>query len=207
MSEQEYSYFSDLSAGLTALSEWERLPDIGLYMDQVVTYLERELDFLPSGTRGKIATPSMINNYAKANLIPRTSGKKYSREHIALLLAAFTLKRVLSVQDMAVLMEGLGGTESTRNFYVQFRDIMEHSVREMSANLKRKGSDKPDGTPEPVPAEMMKALALRLAVDASLRSFTAELLLNGAESLDRQSRDQDIPAQKKKGGRKAREKG
>jgi len=81
--------------------EWDALPDLGLYMDQVINYLERQIGFaFPPNKEGAI-TSSMINNYVKAHIIPRARSKKYSQEHIALLLAAFVLKKALTTQDMA----------------------------------------------------------------------------------------------------------
>ncbi|HOD59038.1 MAG TPA: DUF1836 domain-containing protein, partial [Rectinema sp.] len=90
--------------------EWDALPDIGLYMDQVINYLERQIGSLfPPNKEGAI-TSSMINNYVKAHIIPRAQSKKYSQEHIALLLAAFVLKKALTTQDMSVLLTK--GTDS-----------------------------------------------------------------------------------------------
>ena len=63
---------------------WEQIPDLGLYMDQVVTFISRAYEPLyGAGLRGSLS-PSMINNYVKSKLIPRPAGKKYSREQIAL---------------------------------------------------------------------------------------------------------------------------
>lgn len=54
------------------LPEWERLPDFGLYMDQLVTFVGRSFP----GISGRLdLTPSMINNYVKAGLIEKPSGK------------------------------------------------------------------------------------------------------------------------------------
>ena len=76
------------------LPQWETLPDIGLYMDQVITLMERTFaPFLP----GAEITKSMVNNYVKVELIPRPIGKKYDREHLALLLVIGVLKQALSM--------------------------------------------------------------------------------------------------------------
>ena len=65
------------------LPQWELLPDIGLYMDQVITLMDRT--FSPALPKGEM-TKSMVNNYVKVGLIPRPVGKKYDREHLAMLL-------------------------------------------------------------------------------------------------------------------------
>ena len=83
------------------LPAWETLPDIGLYMDQVVTLTERAL---PLGG----ITKAMVNNYVKTGLLPRPSGKKYDREHLALLLEIAVLKQAMSMEDIATLLSWLG---------------------------------------------------------------------------------------------------
>ncbi|MCX7026123.1 MAG: DUF1836 domain-containing protein [Spirochaetes bacterium] len=181
MSEAESTKESRPYLVLDAPSEWDRLPDIGLYMDQVVTYIEKELESLRKAGDEKLVTPSMINNYAKANLIPRTEGKKYSKQHIALLLSAFTLKRVLSVQDMASLLSGLGGLENTKAFYESFRQSMDRAAKETVAVVGKGISAAEEGGL--VPRTAYIELALKLAVEASLRSYAAKMLLGEADAL------------------------
>ena len=79
---------------------WEELPDIPLYMDQVVSYLSRQMI---SFEEGDGLTPAMINNYIKDGLLDRANGKKYGQEHLAYLTAISALKQVLSVREMRAL--------------------------------------------------------------------------------------------------------
>jgi len=82
---------------------WTLIPDLGLYMDQVITYIERQLEPL-YGERAKgVLTPSMINNYVKSGLVNRPQGKKYYREQLALLMMIVALKPVASMDDIARL--------------------------------------------------------------------------------------------------------
>jgi len=162
-------YFKALS--LKAPAEWDHLPDIGLYMDQVITYLDRQLDISGRPGEENPITPSMINNYAKARVVPRTEGKKYGQEHIALLLSVFTLKRVLSVQDMGDLLGGISGSEETKEFYGRFRRSMENSAGETLAAVNSALEA------EVLDPKALRNLALELAVDASMRSSAAEMLL------------------------------
>jgi hypothetical protein len=181
-------------------SEWDRLPDIGLYMDQVVTYLERELETPKAPGGERIATPSMINNYAKAGIIPRAEGKKYSRPHIAILLSAFTLKQVLSIQDMSSLMAGLGGQVETKAFYESFRQTMDQAAGEMATTVEtgiRTAGEGGIGR-----KEACLALALKLAVEASLRSFAAEILLGETRELAREEEPRTEKPSRKKQGRR-----
>lgn len=84
------------------LPQWELLPDIGLYMDQVITLMERT--FSPTLPKGEM-TKSMVNNYVKVGLIPRPVGKKYDREHLAMLLMICVLKQALSMESVGQLLE------------------------------------------------------------------------------------------------------
>ena len=69
----------------------ERIPNIDLYMDQVTTFMDEHLVKTKRYPDDKVLTKTMINNYAKNNLLPPPNKKKYSRQHI-LLLISITLK-------------------------------------------------------------------------------------------------------------------
>ena len=80
---------------------WDQLPDFALYMDQVLSYMDRQvLRF----DEEDALTASMVNNYTKSGLVPRAEGKKYNREHLAYLTAICVLKRVMSTRDMVLLI-------------------------------------------------------------------------------------------------------
>ena len=81
--------------------EWEALPDIGLYMDQLISYMPRQL--IRYG-EGESLTSAMVNNYIKDGAMPRAEGKRYSRTHLAYLTALCALKQVLSVKDAGLLL-------------------------------------------------------------------------------------------------------
>ena len=83
---------------------WEELPGIPLYMDQVILYLGESLElFQREGS--SLLTSSMINNYVKTGLIPHPDKKKYTKEHLAGLMAVCMLKQVLPIPDVKTLLE------------------------------------------------------------------------------------------------------
>lgn len=86
----------------------EDIPNIDLYMDQVTTFMERKLR---STTRkpdeDKILTKTMINNYAKNDLLPPPVKKKYSKEHILMLIFIYYCKGMLSISDIQSLLNPL----------------------------------------------------------------------------------------------------
>lgn len=101
---------------------WDRLPDIPLYMDQVVSYLTRQMVCFQPGDG---LTSAMINNYIKDGLVSRANGKKYGQEHLAYLTAISALKQVLSVREMRTLVEigrDNGTWQQQYDYYCRFLD-------------------------------------------------------------------------------------
>ena len=98
------------------LPEWDELPDFGLYMDQLVTYVARTFP----GISGRLdLTSSMINNYVKAGLIEKPTGKKYSREALAQLLMISLMKVSTPLDVMNKILHPESGTE-TKEMYSSF---------------------------------------------------------------------------------------
>ena len=85
----------------------EDIPNIGLYMDQVTTFMEDQLEACKRHDDDKILTKTMINNYAKNNLLPAPEKKKYSKEHVLTLLFIYYFKNILSISDIQALLNPL----------------------------------------------------------------------------------------------------
>ena len=83
------------------------IPNIDLYMDQVTTFMEEQLKRTKRYEDDKILTKTMINNYAKNKLLPAPEKKKYSREHILILIFIYYYKNFLSIGDIKTLMAPL----------------------------------------------------------------------------------------------------
>lgn len=83
------------------LPRWDELPDIELYMDQVLEMMDRYLAPLFIDTDSKIITATMINNYVKLKMIPKPEKKRYKRKHIASILAITILKQILPISDIS----------------------------------------------------------------------------------------------------------
>lgn len=86
------------------IPRWNELPEIDLYLDQVVNYLEKYLEQYNVIREEKIITKTMINNYVKLGIMPAPEKKKYSREHIAYLIVICVLKQVYSINDIGKLI-------------------------------------------------------------------------------------------------------
>ena len=84
----------------------EDIPDIDLYMDQVTTFMESHLkNSTRNPSEDKILTKTMINNYAKNDLLPPPVKKKYTKEHVLLLIFIYYYKGILSISDIQQLLE------------------------------------------------------------------------------------------------------
>ncbi len=143
------------------LAPWALLPDLGLYMDQVVTYIERQFEPLYGAQAKGMITPSMINNYVKSGLLPRPAGKKYGREHLALLMMIVTLKPVASMDDIARLVKPRED-ESLEALYMSFRQTLKQVFGSISID------------PDVAPLQYaVTATAYRLVTEAMLSSSGA----------------------------------
>ena len=86
------------------IPRWNELPEIDLYLDQVVNYIEKYLGQYTVNKEDKIITKTMINNYVKLGIMPAPTKKKYSRSHMAYLIVICVLKQVYSISDIGKLI-------------------------------------------------------------------------------------------------------
>ena len=96
---------SDILSWLDSISyiKTEKIPEVDLYMDQVTSFMEEHLKKTKRSPEDKALTKTMINNYAKNRLLPAPVRKKYSKEHILLLLFIYYYKNLLSIGDIEQL--------------------------------------------------------------------------------------------------------
>ena len=81
------------------------IPGIDLYMDQVTTFMDSHLNTSKWLGEDKILTKTMINNYAKNNLLPPPVKKKYSKEHLLIMIFIYYFKNFLSIKDIETMLE------------------------------------------------------------------------------------------------------
>lgn len=142
---------------------WAEFPDIGLYMDQVISYMHRQLiNFEGDGQ----ITSAMVNNYIKDKLLPRADGKKYSRKHLAGLTEICLLKQVLSVRDAGLLLYQEYCDDDPEKFYNKFRQILDKELTETAEQIN------PDWE-----VEALSDMSLRLVVSSYCNKLAGERLL------------------------------
>ena len=90
----------------------DEIPNIDLYMDQVTTFMEDHLNDAKRYSDDKILTKTMINNYAKNDLLPPPVKKKYSKDHMIMLIFIYYFKNLLSISDIQALL-----TPLSENFF------------------------------------------------------------------------------------------
>lgn len=101
------------------LPEWDAIPDLGLYMDQVVVLLAQYLNFIPAMPGGKesFVTSSTINNYVRLKIMPAPVKRKYFRVHIAYLIMILTMKQSISISDVQKIIPADIPEEDVRAIY------------------------------------------------------------------------------------------
>ena len=107
----------------------EALPDINLYMDQVITFMERELYPTKRHEENPILTKTMINNYAKNDLLPPPLKKKYSKEHLLVLVFIYYFKSILSITDIQALLKPITDTYFSSSENLSLEDIYNEVFR------------------------------------------------------------------------------
>lgn len=88
------------------------IPNIELYMDQVTTFMDKYLESSKRYSEDKLLTKTMINNYTKNDLLPSPNKKKYSKDHMYLLIFIYYMKNILSINDIQSILGPL-----TKNFF------------------------------------------------------------------------------------------
>ena len=110
------------------LPRWEKLPDIDLYLDQIVTLLMEYLEPFITDKEEKIITKTMINNYVKSGVLKPPVKKKYTKTHLATLIVLCLLKQVYSINDVKELIRLALGVASIDISYNKFCNILEKSI-------------------------------------------------------------------------------
>lgn len=114
-------------SGIT-LPRWQELPDLELYMDQVLSLISRYLGEYPGFDR-KGLTASMVNNYVKAGVVPPPARKKYSRSHLAHLIVVCILKTSLPLDAFRQLLSVICEEKLTEDVYNRFCTLFEQATK------------------------------------------------------------------------------
>lgn len=117
------------------IPRWEELPDMELYMDQMITFIEKYLSILTNSKDKKIITSSMINNYVKLDLIPKPINKRYNKTHLAYLFAISILKHVFTIQEVRDGILFQANLNGKKKAYNNFCEEQENAIKILAKQI------------------------------------------------------------------------
>lgn len=126
-----YKQLEDLT--LSNQLSLEEIPNIDLYMDQVIQLFESKFSSSKRSDDEKVLTKTMINNYAKGKLLFPIKNKKYSKDHILLIAMIYQMKSALSISDVGKTLKGINhqvseGDIQLEEFYGSYLRLMEKNI-------------------------------------------------------------------------------
>ena len=175
----------------------EEIPNIDLYMDQVTTFMDEHFSSTKRYSEDKILTKTMINNYTKNNLLPPSVKKKYSREHMLLLILIYYFKNILSIKDIETILEPLREKYFAADSTLQLSDIyrevcemeksriepMKASVKEAYGKAQSSFENVPDG--EEKDELQLFTFLCSLSFDVYLKKMMIEKIIDELASKDK----------------------
>ena len=188
-------FLSDLLAELQRIDyvRPEDIPNIDLYMDQITTFMDSQLEASKRHADDKILTKTMINNYAKNNLLPPPEKKKYTKEHVLTLIFIYYFKNILSISDIQSILNpitdkyfGKDGSYSLEDIYREVFGLEHQETQNLMKGLARKFNTScqtfPDAAPED--AELLRNFSLicMLSYDVYVKKTIIERLIDTTTS-------------------------
>lgn len=139
-------------------TDWSQLPDIALYMDQVISFMPRQL--IHYDDRDAL-TSAMVNNYIKDGLVPRADGKRYGPIHLGHLTAVCALKKVLPVRSIGTLLSaGQQRDKAPEELYAYFCRALDRALTDTAQSINE---------------EAQRDDLARMALDLAVRSYANQL--------------------------------
>lgn len=167
--------------------ELSDIPNIDLYMDQVTTFFDDKLENWKLEDDDKILTKTMINNYAKADILFPPIKKKYSKEHMVLLIIIYHLKQILSLNDIHTVLSPIIQKKIQKDFdsnnlfdlYEQFLLIQNNEFKSFEEDFSKTvnelfdKSDIDDGKNY----TLLLIIIINLVISSNIRKVFAEKLI------------------------------
>lgn len=117
------------------------IPDLNLYMDQVIQLFERQFADTKRNEDEKVLTKTMINNYAKGKLFFPVENKKYTKEHLILISMIYQMKGALSISDVKTTLDKMNEKVTDddafdlQEFYECYLQMVENSAEKFKVDL------------------------------------------------------------------------
>ena len=181
----------------------EDIPNIDLYMDQVTTFMDSQLKASKRHDEDKILTKTMINNYAKNDLLPPPEKKKYTKEHVLTLIFIYYFKSILSISDIQSILNPItdkyfGKTDSDLNLQDIYNEVFGLEYQEtknIMKDLAKKFNTAMD-TFADVPeedADMLRTFSLicMLSYDVYIKKMIIERIIDNKPLTDKPASKKD----------------
>ncbi|MHB8063738.1 MAG: DUF1836 domain-containing protein [Ruminiclostridium sp.] len=153
---------------------WINFPSIDLYMDQVVTYLERLLNiFGDVDDTSKVITSSMVNNYVKEGYLKRPVNKKYDKVHLVTLYIMSMLKPILPIPLIAKSLSNLENEQKYQIFFEELTKLQDEAFNKVSNKLSAALNQIAGDDYETA----LRLFALQLTSEANAHRIAAEKIL------------------------------
>ncbi len=185
----------------------EDIPNIDLYMDQITTFMDSQLAASKRHDDDKILTKTMINNYAKNDLLPPPEKKKYTKEHVLTLIFIYYFKSILSISDIQSILNpitdkyfGKGSEEnySLEDIYREVFGLENQETKNIMKDLAKKFNTSrqtfADASPEDADLLRNFSLICMLSYDVYVKKTIIERLIDTGSI----SRKPDKPDKSKK---------
>ena len=179
----------------------DEIPEIDLYMDQLTTFMEDKLNANKRSEDDKTMTKTMINNYTKNNLLPPPDKKRYSKDHLIMLLYIYYLKNFVSITDIQTLLAPMNNNdcyngESPVNIEEVYRKLFNYEIDNYNDIIKSILSTYDKYDPETDAYLHDMCMVSMLSVDVYVKKKCIEHLIDDMHSVQEQTLKQN--AQKAK---------
>lgn len=172
------------------LPTWEELPDLELYMDQVLILINRYNNIFNTVGKAPAVTPPMINNYVKQKTVPAPVNKKYARVHLAYLIMVCTLKQALNISTIEKIIPFGLPEEEVRLIYNSFVKNQQKAFSYVAEQVSQVAV--PILSNEDVPADRVQDLVLQVAITANIFKTLSDYITDLAPAV------QNLPETKEK---------
>lgn len=205
-------YFKKLLAELEQVSHVNPndLPNIDLYMDQVTTFMDSKLDSTKRHADDKILTKTMINNYAKNDVLPPPVKKKYSKEHMLMLIFIYYFKSMISIGDTQTLMkpicdkyfnntDGINLEDIYRVIYKNCKEDIIQVTEEIEKQFKHSKDTFTDAPEEDRDYLQLYSFVCSMAFDVYIKRLIIEKIIDGYfQDSEKSGKKKDIKKESKK---------
>lgn len=180
----------------------EDIPNIDLYMDQITTFMDAQLEASKRYENDKILTKTMINNYTKNNLLPPPEKKKYNKEHVLTLIFIYYFKNILSISDIQNILNPItdkyfsaDGSYNLESIYKEVFSLEYSETKQIMRDLAKKFQTAmqtfPDADEDEAELLRMFSFICMLSYDVFVKKTIIEKMIDHAAAKAPEKKEKD----------------